>query len=210
MLSFSKGFSFCLLIIVLSLGCFKEPNRDKLNITNSAIETCDFVFHDIPELSVDIRNLNLIKNSTGLVTYNDVPFSGHLMTYHENDSLKLDESYFQGHKENTSKRYYSNGALQYSRTYRDGEKHGVHKGWHPNGQIKYEMTFVHGFSEGKHEHWYSSGQPYKVQHYHNGREFGSQKVWRPDGKIRANYVIRENGKKYGLMGLKRCYIADEN
>ena len=30
----------------------------------------------------------------------------------------------------------------------------------------------------------------------------------PDGKYRSNYVITENGRKYGLVGLKRCKKID--
>ena len=33
-------------------------------------------------------------------------------------------------------------------------------------------------------------------------------MWRPDGKYRANYVVRENGRSYGLTGLKRCKKID--
>ena len=46
------------------------------------------------------------------------------------------------------------------------------------------------------------------RNYVNGKAMGAQKVWRKDGKIRANFVIRENGKKYGLMGMKRCTKID--
>jgi antitoxin component YwqK of YwqJK toxin-antitoxin module len=39
--------------------------------------------------------------------------------------------------------------------------------------------------------------------YKKGYENGSQRMWWSDGKIRANYVIK-NGKKYGLLGYKIC------
>ncbi len=40
--------------------------------------------------------------------------------------------------------------------------------------------------------------------YLNGKPFGSTKIWRKDGKLRSNFVIRENGRRYGLAGIKRC------
>ena len=61
---------------------------------------------------------------------------------------------------------------------------------------------------GKHIQWYDSGQIYSEINYLNGKPFGSTKVWRKDGKLRSNFVIRENGRRYGLAGIKRCTKID--
>ena len=71
-----------------------------------------------------------------------------------------------------------------------------------------EYHFKNGMNVGNHKEWYQDGSPLQDRNYANGQPMGSQKVWRRDGKIRANFVIRENGKKYGLMGMKRCTKID--
>ena len=44
--------------------------------------------------------------------------------------------------------------------------------------------------------------------YLKGKPFGLTRVWRKDGKLRSNFVIRENGRRYGLAGIKRCTKID--
>ena len=44
--------------------------------------------------------------------------------------------------------------------------------------------------------------------YKMGREFGSQKVWYLDGKIKSNYIIKNN-RRYGLLGTKNCTNVSE-
>ena len=40
-------------------------------------------------------------------------------------------------------------------------------------------------------------------HYIDGKEVGSQKLWQEDGRIKANYEVK-NGERFGLIGLKKC------
>ena len=69
---------------------------------------------------------------------------------------------------------------------------------------KFEYFFIKGLSEETHYQWYENGQLYSEINYLNGKPFGSTKIWRKDGKLRSNFVIRENGRRYGLAGIKRC------
>ena len=43
--------------------------------------------------------------------------------------------------------------------------------------------------------------------YVDGKEEGSQKMWQINGKIRANYHVK-NGERFGLIGLKKCYTVN--
>ena len=44
--------------------------------------------------------------------------------------------------------------------------------------------------------------------YKNGQQHGSQKVWYLNGKIKSNYVIKDN-RRYGLLGTKNCRNVSE-
>ena len=85
-----------------------------------------------------------------------------------------------------------------------GKKEGTHKGFFPDSQPRFEYKFEAGENIGTHYDWYEGGQLAKLTNYKDGKPFGVQKMWRSDGKIRSNYVIREDGRRYGLVGIKRC------
>jgi len=142
------------------------------------------------------------------VLYHGEPFNGRLQTFHANDQLASEKYYQQGVLHGMSIKLSSQGDTLEKRLYNHAEKHGNHRGWFANGQLKFHYYFEQGYAEGKQLEWYASGQPFKIQHFEKGRERGSQKVFREDGKLRANYVVRENGRKYGLMGVKRCKNID--
>ena len=164
----------------------------------------------IPEIQVLGSSKYLGRTREGLVLYKGSVFSGSVVDYYQNDQLKTQKSYFHGRLEGIFFGFYQNGDTAYVRPYKNGEKHGTHKGWYANGQLKFQYSFVNGLSEGNHLDWYADGSLFKDSNYQNGQAFGTQKAWRIDGKLRANYVIREDGRKYGLLGLKRCANIDTN
>jgi antitoxin component YwqK of YwqJK toxin-antitoxin module len=53
------------------------------------------------------------------------------------------------------------------------------------------------------------GKLIHLANYKNGQEEGTQKLWYDNGKIRANYVIK-NGKRYGLLGTKNCINVSDS
>lgn len=194
------NWTFALLFTLVIASC--SPNRKEEVLNTMAI------YDSIPEVTILHTDSLLVKKQDGSMLIKNEPYSGYIITRFPTGEMKLKEGYLNGLKEGRSMCYYPSGNIKYNRIYHKGEKTGIHLGWYNTGQKEYEMTFIDGFSEGEHKAWHANGQLYKLQHYKDGREFGSQKVWRPDGKIRANYVIREDGKKYGLMGLKRCAVID--
>lgn len=163
---------------------------------------------DIPELSISILDKRIQKRQNGEVYFNNLPFSGYLIEQYANDSIARKIGYFEGKQNGITTAYYKNGSIQYQRPYLNGEKHGIHLGFHKNGVKAFEYHFVNGFNEGNHKEWFETGVLAADMNYENGKEFGRQKVWRPDGKIRSNYIVRENGRRYGLMGIKRCTKLD--
>lgn len=150
----------------------------------------------------------LRKDSSGVLLYREEPYSGYLLDLDSEGQVMLRQGYFEGRLEGEILAYYASGALRFKRPYRDGQKHGAHMAWYEDGQMKFLYHFDQGKSVGNHKEWYPDGSLFQDLNYQDGRPFGPQKIWRSDGKIRANYVIRENGKRYGLMGIKRCTKID--
>ena len=163
---------------------------------------------EIPRLEIQKKDSLLSKNQKGLLLYKSQPFSGFLISTNQENVLTEKVGYYDGLKEGNAFTFFESGKIASERPYKSGKKHGIHKSWYENGQQRFEYTFVDGKSVGNHKVWYEDGSLFKDFHYKNGKPFGSQKVWRNDGKYRANYVIRENGKKYGLTGIKRCAKID--
>ena len=163
---------------------------------------------DIPEVFVSSSNAKISKKQNGDIFLDGEPFSGYLIEKYPNDTVALQTGYYNGKQNGVMKAFYNNGKVRYVRPYFNGEKHGTHVGYHRNGAKAFEYYFVNGFSEGNHKEWFNNGELAADMNYVNGKELGRQQVWRPDGKVRSNYIVRENGRRYGLMGIKRCTKLD--
>ncbi len=162
----------------------------------------------IPDIIVPSNHALIKKSENGLLLYDGQPFSGTLRFTSKEGSLSETKQYHVGRQEGLYLGYYSTGEVRFKRLYHQGKKHGLHEGWYRDGSKKFRYYFENGLSEGQHLEWYRSGQLSREANYKEGHEFGTQKIWRSDGKIRTNYVIREDGRKYGLIGMKRCKNID--
>ncbi|WOK07354.1 hypothetical protein RT717_01800 [Imperialibacter roseus] len=162
----------------------------------------------IPDIEIVESQETLSRDLEGRLHHKDRLFSGYLVEYYPDGTLKTRSAYSGGLLESVSYGYYPTGEVMYARLYVKGEKHGTHAGYYPDGSLKFRYHFVAGKSVGNHQEWYENGLLAKDLNYVNGQPFGSQKMWRPDGKIRSNYVIREDGRRYGLVGVKRCKNID--
>ncbi len=162
----------------------------------------------VPDITTDAAADGFEQKGARLLL-NDAPYSGFTSSYFGNGRLKSKTGYFQGLKEGISILYYEDGSIREERYYLKNNKHGNHLGYWPDGAAKFSYHFQNGFLEGEAREWYQSGQPYRFFTYQKGKESGSQKMWESDGKIRANYVVKNN-HRYGLIGLKNCKsVSDE-
>ncbi|MEO9964283.1 MAG: toxin-antitoxin system YwqK family antitoxin [Reichenbachiella sp.] len=188
-----------LLLIILSACDWFDSDQSQADLVK-----------DIPELTKNTHD-SLFSNTTdGRLLYDSVVFSGYVIAYYTDGSIRSKKGYLEGRQEGDALIYYSDGALHSRRPYLNGAKHGEHMGYYPDGQVKFQYYFENGLSQGVHRAWFKNGEPRKEMNYKDGFEFGTQKVWRPDGKLRSNYVIRENGRRYGMLGLKRCSKIDSD
>ncbi|MEZ4902552.1 MAG: toxin-antitoxin system YwqK family antitoxin [Spirosomataceae bacterium] len=134
---------------------------------------------------------------------NHQKYSGFVYEFAENqkDTLLI-EGFVGGLLNGVAKKYYPNGQLMEYRHYKAGEKHGKQVAFWENGKKRFEFVAVNGVYEGQFKEYSVEGKLFHLATYKNGQE-GPQKMWYDNGKIRANYVIR-NGKRYGLLGTKNC------
>lgn len=186
------------LTYVLAL-CLSSCNQDTTVVTDE---------FEIPSLTIARADTGLVMALSGEMYYGDTLFSGYLVEWFDNGSISRKQGYLNGKAQGNFEGYYPDGQPMFLRPYHHGEKHGEHLGYYSNGQLKFRYFFEHGMSTGNHLQWYEDGSKHSSQNYEAGREKGLQQVWRPDGKLRSNYVVRENGRKYGLVGLKRCTKLD--
>ncbi|WP_025740476.1 toxin-antitoxin system YwqK family antitoxin [Aquimarina pacifica] len=172
-----------------------------------------FVFgsctNEVQKQRIDFSNPDL-KLENGVLMYKTKPFEGNIIRKFDTGALRSDIEYTQGRKNGYEKQWYTDGSLAIERFYTKGIKTGIHKGWWKNSNPKFVYPFnSEGAYDGKLSEWYSNGQPYRVFNYSNGNEAGPQKLWKKDGRIKANYEVR-NGERFGLIGLKKCYTVTTN
>lgn len=159
------------------------------------------------ELLVDKTNAEL-ELVNGILKYQNLPFTGLLVSRYDDESYKMKLEYVDGRKDGVEKQWHLNGKLSQSRFYSKGIKTGNHIGWWEDGTKKFEYYFNEkGEYEGSRKDWYSNGQLVRDFNYSNGKEIGSQRMWADNGKIRANYEVK-NGERFGLIGLKKCYTVN--
>ncbi|MGL1887909.1 MAG: hypothetical protein OCD76_15450 [Reichenbachiella sp.] len=180
-----------LLLLGSSMSC-SYFNSDETMIVPAVIVSFDELSHD----------------HTGQYYYEDSLFSGYAITAYSEGDIKSIASYYGGKAEGDYVGFYQSGDTAFVRPYHFGEKHGTHLGYYRSGQKKFAYYFENGFNEGNHKEWFENGSLNKDMNYVNGKELGAQQVWRIDGKMKSNYVVKENGRKYGMLGLKRCSKID--
>ncbi|MBO3700653.1 toxin-antitoxin system YwqK family antitoxin [Roseivirga sp. E12] len=184
------------IILIAIMACDSSPLND------------DAIVIMVPNQEVSLKHPDLTKKAA-VVYFDDRLYSGYLTSYHEDGSIQSKTGYLNGKLEGESIQYYANKQLREQRFYSENRKTGKHIGFWPSGQQKFEYYFERDLHIGELKEWYASGQPYRFFNYQKGKEDGSQKMWMEDGKIRANYVVKD-GHRYGLIGLKNCKsVTDE-
>ena len=89
-----------------------------------------------------------------------------------------------------------------------GLKTGFYNGFYNDGSKNFVYQFKNGEYNGKNSLWAKGGQLIEEFNYKMGYEYGSQKVWYLNGRIKSNYIIKNN-RRYGLLGTKNCTNVSE-
>ncbi len=146
---------------------------------------------------------SLLGIQNGVYYYKDGLFSGNIISRYASSMVKEKSPYFNGLKEGISYSWFENGQVESERNYSKGEKDGTHYGWYESGAKRFEYNFKNGFADGESTEWYRTGGVAKKTIYNNGVEDRVQ-AWRDNGKLYANYVIKD-GVIYGLNNSNLCY-----
>jgi len=164
----------------------------------------------------EIKNITVFQTDVGLklingeLFYKGELFSGRLVDFYKNDSLRYQAFYIDGRKEGIEQYFYKNGQVNTCRMYKKGVKIGVHDGWWQDGSRKFQYHFNEkGQYHGSVKEWFKNGQLFKIFNYLNGKEKGKQRMYEVNGDIRANYEVI-NGERFGLIGLKKCYTLKKD
>lgn len=169
---------------------------------------------ELPQLAVGDEIISKdnpsISVKNGVTYFLDEKYTGWVYRYEKNSILISKTGYYQGLQQDTLYKYHPTGEIAEKRPYHQGKKHGIHEGWYPDGSISFRYEFVLGSTEGVQKKWRPSGMLAFVRNYQDGRMLGLQQGWLPNGKIRCNYHIKENGKKYGLLGVNDCVSVEED
>lgn len=189
---------FCKIFVISFLffiSCDEPPQE--------VIKNDHIVDVQIPTIKKN-RNDKGFQLKNGVLHFEKTPYSGTVIKFYDNGSLKSESTYYQGKREGKYFGFYPNKNKWFERYYTNGFKTKKHKGWHDNGQQMFEYKFNNkGVYDGAVKEWYNNGQLAKHFNFKNGQENGSQKMWKPTGKIKSNFFT-VNGERYGLIGLKNC------
>jgi antitoxin component YwqK of YwqJK toxin-antitoxin module len=182
-----------ILTFLLFFAC-KEQKIKEIVVSNQSI---------VPKI-FELKSSKNVSVVGDIIYFKQEKYSGFLYELYPktNDTLSM-EGYKNGLLNGVSKRWYENKILMEERYFEEGKKDRKHTAFWKNGKKKFQFTAKNDVYEGEMTEWASDGKLYHVGNYVNGQEEGSQKMWYENGKIRANYVIR-NGKRFGLLGTKNC------
>ena len=141
----------------------------------------------------------------GVFYKNGTPFTGLYKTH--NGSTKKEISYNNGLKDGDEKHFYKSGQLYKHLKYKEGKHTGIHYWFYESGKKRKEIHFSNGVHHGDYIEWFESGKVHVYTKYENGVSVGHKK-WRRNGRIYANYVLKD-GKKMGLNGGKLCFTTED-
>ncbi len=183
-----------LLVCLLVLGCSKDTPKD--NVTQSRV-----LLNKLEQQ---------IKFENGLLIINKKAFNGTLFTLHPTSTDTADLMSYQNGKEHDEWiKYHSSGRIKEKRFFDQGQKVGEYLAWWNNGNKQLHYFFVADEYEGTCKEWNLEGKLVKVMNYKKGHEEGHQQWWYDNGKVKANYIIKD-ARRYGLLGTKNCINVSDS
>ena len=176
-----------LLVFIMFLGCFNPGETIRLNSSSPEID--------------------LFKN---IIIYQDSPFSGLVYKLYpsSNDTLWSCQ-YKNGMKDGVWKKYFQNGKIKETRLFKQNKKEGDYLGFYKDGSKNFVFQFKNGEYNGTNRVWAKGGAIIEEASFKAGYEAGVQKRWYLNGKIKSNYIIKDN-RRYGLLGTKNCVTVSDS
>ncbi len=181
---------FCFLNPRVSVA---EPGFFFQTLTNSFVDwvfgRLDSYIHDKPDESdetqdekippktgepsenkVSIQIDEIVKrDDTFYKKFSNIPFSGHVESYHPNGQLKVIGNLSDGRKVGKWIEYYLSGIKKSEGQFANGEKDGPWVYYFLNANIKEKQFFIHGHKDGLWEKFDVHGNVVQTESYQNGR-----------------------------------------
>ena len=151
-----------------------------------------------------------VQNVAGVLMENEQPFTGiiYSLAPNEKDTTTV-VSFVNGLEDGEWRKYFSNRKPMEKRFFEKGKKVGVYTAWWPNGKLRLLYHFSNGEYEGSCRDWNEEGVLVAEMNYKAGHEEGPQKQFYNNGRVRANYVIKD-GRRFGLLGTKNCVNVSDS
>jgi antitoxin component YwqK of YwqJK toxin-antitoxin module len=126
---------------------------------------------------------------------------------YESNGIKKTVQYKNGLKNGSEKHFNSESKLVKTGQFSNGKPVGDFYSYYSNGEKKRHTQYKNGLHHGDYTEWYEDGQIALYSRFTDGKMVGHKK-WRKNGKIYANYVVK-NGRNIGLTGGKLCFSAKD-
>lgn len=186
------------------MGCNQQKEKSTLsNNTENVFE--------VPERKV-LKSTIKYNHKISLWTLNDQPYSGFVVSYYNNNTLKEKFGILNGRKQNKFIQWFPDGHLKNVANYNKGKLHGEKKIWSSDSThiLIAHFNYHTGKAHGEQNKWYPTGELFKKLNLNRGKEEGIQQAFRKNGDLYTNYEARK-GRIFGLKKAALCYgLEDEN
>ena len=122
------------------------------------------------EKKVSIKIDEVVKrDDTFYKKFSNIPFSGHIESYHPNGQLKIIGEFSEGKKIGEWVEYYMSGVKKSEGKFANGKKDGAWVYYFLNTNIKEKQLFINGNKDGLWEKFDVHGTLIQTESYQNGK-----------------------------------------
>ncbi len=122
------------------------------------------------EKKVSIKIDEVVKrDDTFYKKFSNIPFSGHIESYHPNGQLKIIGEFSEGKKIGEWVEYYMSGVKKSEGKFAKGKKDGAWVYYFLNKNIKEKQLFINGNKDGLWEKFDVTGTLIQTESYQNGK-----------------------------------------
>ena len=163
----------------------------------------------VPEIVV-LKSEIEYDHKLSLWTLNDKSYSGFVVSYYGDSTLKEKFGILNGKKQNKAINWFPDGHFKNVANYHEGKLEGEKKVWTSDAThvLIAQYHYDKGKPHGKQKKWYPTGERYKIISLNRGKEEGLQQAFRKNGVLYANYEAL-NGRIFGLKKGNLCYQLED-
>ena len=143
-----------------------EPDESDKNLNEKKIHEIKKTY----EKKVSIKMDEVVKrDATFYKKFSNIPFSGHIESYHPNGQLEIIGEFSEGKKIGKWVEYYMSGVKKSEGKFANGKKDGAWVYYFLNTNIKEKQLFIAGNKDGLWEKFDVYGTLIQTESYQNGK-----------------------------------------